>query len=213
MHLIIGRSTDNCMGALTHLFYPWGLFLQAAAIIHFIRRRPDTYWLYIILFLGPIGALVYLFAEVLPDAGLLNQSFKGISRGKRIRALELAILDNPSAGNYEELGLLYLDDGDPSRARAAFSFAANSASARNTRAASMQLANNSEISAISMVQPSLVSAVRPSGATKLFSVDSDGHVVSFPSFRSTSQSRQNSAADFISGYARVRKNVESPVKA
>jgi hypothetical protein len=70
MHLIIGRSTDNCMGALTHLFYPWGLFLQAAAIIHFIRRRPDTYWLYIILFLGPIGALVYLFAEVLPDAGL-----------------------------------------------------------------------------------------------------------------------------------------------
>ena len=108
------------MGALTHLFYPWGLFLQAAAIIHFIRRRPDTYWLYIILFLGPIGALVYFFAEVLPAAGLLNQSFKGISRGKRIKALELAILDNPSAGNFEELGELLIESGNLQSARNAF---------------------------------------------------------------------------------------------
>ncbi len=108
------------MGLLTHLFYPWGLLLQAGAIIHFIRRRPDTYWLYIILFLGPIGAIVYLFAEVFPDAGLLNQSFKGISRRKRIAALELTIRDNPSAGNYEELGELCMDDGQLQRAREAF---------------------------------------------------------------------------------------------
>ena len=108
------------MGLLTHLFYPWGLLLQAAAIIHFIRRRPDTYWLYIILFLGPIGAIVYLFAEVFPDAGLLNQSFKGISRRKHIAALELTIRDNPSAGNYEELGELCMDDGQLARAREAF---------------------------------------------------------------------------------------------
>jgi hypothetical protein len=109
------------MGFLSHLFYPWGLLLQAAAIIHFIRRRPNTYWLYIILFLGPIGAIVYMFAEVFPDAGLLNQSFKGISRRKRIAALELTIRDNPSAGNYEELGELCMDDGQLQRAREAFS--------------------------------------------------------------------------------------------
>ncbi len=108
------------MGLLTHLFYPWGLLLQAGAIIHFIRRRPDTYWLYIILFLGPIGAIVYLFAEVFPDVGLLNQSFKGISRRKRIAALELTIRDNPSAGNFEELGELCMDDGQLQRAREAF---------------------------------------------------------------------------------------------
>ena len=30
---------------------------MALAIVHFIRRRPDTYWLWIILFLGPLGAL------------------------------------------------------------------------------------------------------------------------------------------------------------
>ncbi len=108
------------MGALTHLFYPWGLLLQGAAIIHFIRRRPDTYWLYIILFLGPIGALVYIFAEIVPDASLLNHSLKGMSRRKHIQALELTIRDNPSSGNYEELGELLMEDGKLQLARDAF---------------------------------------------------------------------------------------------
>ena len=49
------------MGLFTGLFYPWGLLLWIAAIIHFIRRRPDTYWIFIILFLGPLGALVEPF--------------------------------------------------------------------------------------------------------------------------------------------------------
>jgi hypothetical protein len=110
------------MGLFSHLLYlgPWGLLLQAAAIIHFIRRRPDTYWLWIIIFLGWIGALVYLFAEAVPDLGLLNNSFKAFPRRKRIRLLETAILDNPSSGNYEELGDLYLDDGKLARAREAY---------------------------------------------------------------------------------------------
>jgi hypothetical protein len=94
--------------------------LQGLAIVHFIRRRPDTYWLFIILFLGPVGAAVYIFIEVLPDVGLLRQSFKVFPRRKRIGALELAIRDNPSAGNWEELGDLYMDDGNLQSARAAF---------------------------------------------------------------------------------------------
>jgi len=108
------------MGALSHLFYPWGFLLQGLAIFHFIRRRPDTWWIYVILFLGPIGALVYLFAEALPDIGLARQSFKVFPRRKRIRQLEIAIQDNPSAGNYEELGDLYIDDGKLPQAREAF---------------------------------------------------------------------------------------------
>lgn len=108
------------MGVLSHLFYPWGLILQGAAIVHFIRRRPDNYWFYVIIFLGPIGALVYIFVEVLPDASLLNQSFKGISRHKRIQSIELAIRDNPSVGNYEELGELLMEDGKLQPAREAF---------------------------------------------------------------------------------------------
>ena len=105
------------MGIFGSLFFPWGILLQALAIVHFIRRRPDTYWPYIILFLGPIGAIVYLFAEAVPDFGLLRQSFKVFPRRKRIRELESAVLDNPSAGNYEELADLYMEDGNFQRAR------------------------------------------------------------------------------------------------
>jgi hypothetical protein len=108
------------VGLLSHFLYPWGLILQGLAIIHFIRRRPDTYWIYIILFLGPIGATIYLFAEALPDIGLLRQSFKGFSRRKRISQLITAIRDNPSTGNYEELGDLYLEEGKLQSARDAF---------------------------------------------------------------------------------------------
>ncbi len=108
------------MGFLGSLFYPWGLLLEAAAIIHFIRRRPDTYWIFIIIFLGPLGALIYLFAEALPDLGILRQSFKTFPRRKRIAQLLLEIHDNPSAGNYEELGDLYMDEGKLQPAREAF---------------------------------------------------------------------------------------------
>jgi hypothetical protein len=102
------------------LFYPYGFVLQAVAILHFVRRRPDGYWLFIILMGGAIGALAYIVIEVIPDAGLLRGAFQIFPRRKRIKELEGAVLDNPSIGNYEELGDLYLDDGQFVRARACF---------------------------------------------------------------------------------------------
>jgi hypothetical protein len=108
------------MGFFGHLLYPWGIILQGLAIVHFIRRRPDNYWFFVIIFLGPLGAIVYLAVEALPDIGLVGQSFKVFPRRKRIRELEAAIRDNPSAGNYEELGDLYMDDSRLAEARAAF---------------------------------------------------------------------------------------------
>jgi len=104
---------------LFYAFSWWSIALRAVAIIHFIRRRPDYYWLWIILFHW-VGALVYIAVEVVPDAGLLRDSFKIFPRRKRIKELEAAILDNPSAGNYEELGDLYLEDAKYVRARACF---------------------------------------------------------------------------------------------
>jgi hypothetical protein len=100
-------------------FYPYGVLLQAVALLHF-ARRPDTYWLFIILMGGAIGALVYIVVQVVPDAGLLRGAFQAFPRGQRIRELEGAVLDNPSIGNYEELGELYLDDQQFARARACF---------------------------------------------------------------------------------------------
>ncbi|PYV52445.1 MAG: hypothetical protein DMG92_01025 [Acidobacteria bacterium] len=114
------------MGFLYSLLFPWNLVLQAIAIVHFIRRRPDNYWLWIILIGGWIGALVYIFAEVLPDFGLLRQSFKVFPRRRRIRDLENIILDNPSAGNYEELADLYLEEKKFARARECYDKAISS---------------------------------------------------------------------------------------
>jgi hypothetical protein len=102
------------------LFYPYGIVLQALAILHFVRRRPDTFWLWVILIGGGVGALVYIAAEVIPDVGLLRGAFQVFPRRKRIKELEAAILDNPSVGNYEELGDLYLDDGRFQKARECF---------------------------------------------------------------------------------------------
>ena len=108
------------MGFLSHLFWPWGVLLQVFAIVHFIRRRPDQVWIWVILFLGPVGAVVYIFAEVIPDVGLLRGSFKLLPRRKRISELRAIVQQNPSAGNWEELGDLLMEDGKTAAAREAF---------------------------------------------------------------------------------------------
>jgi len=102
------------------LFYPYGIVLQALAILHFVRRRPDTYWIWVILMFGGVGALIYFAVEVIPDARLLSGAFEVFPRRKRIKQLEGLILDNPSIGNYEELGDLSLDDSQFGRARDCF---------------------------------------------------------------------------------------------
>jgi len=98
----------------------YGFILQAIAVVHFIRRRPDGFWLWIIILGGGFGALVYIVAEVIPDLGLLRGSFRFFPRWQRIREVEALVQQNPSAGNYEELGGLYLDNGDFARARECF---------------------------------------------------------------------------------------------
>jgi hypothetical protein len=107
----------HVLWGLSHLFYPWGFVLQILALVHVARRRPDNYWIWIILLGGFLGAAAYIVAEVLPDAGLLGNFFAGSGRRSRIQLLETAILDNPSAGNYEELADLLYDQKTYARAR------------------------------------------------------------------------------------------------
>lgn len=102
---------------LSYLFYPWGFILQALALIHALRRRPDTYWYWIILIGGALGALAYIVVEVVPDTRFLGDFFKGFQQRSRIEQLEAAVLDNPSSGNYEELADLLLDQKKYARAR------------------------------------------------------------------------------------------------
>ena len=114
------------MEQLIYIFYRYGILLQAIAIIHFIRRRPENYWLWIIIIGGGLGALVYIFAEVIPDMGLLRGSFQGFPRRRRIQELQGLILDNPSAGNYEELADLYLQEKNYAVARQCYDKAISS---------------------------------------------------------------------------------------
>jgi len=114
------------MGAfLFFAFSWWAILLRVVAIIHFIRRRPDYFWLWIIL-IHWLGALVYICVEVIPDAGLMRQGFKVFPRRKRIHELEAAILDNPSAGNFEELADLYMEEGKYAQARDCYNKAISS---------------------------------------------------------------------------------------
>jgi hypothetical protein len=105
------------MGGLSFLVYPWGLIVQGIALWHFVKRRPENYWIYIIIFGGVLGAGVYVAVEMIPDLGLLGGVFQGLGRRSRISALETQILDNPSAGNLEELAELYFEQGKYGKAR------------------------------------------------------------------------------------------------
>jgi hypothetical protein len=108
------------MFGIGYLFFPWGMILQVLALVHFFRRRPGGFWLFVIFFGGFLGALVYLVVEILPDAGLLRHTYRGYGRRSRIAVVQRDILDNPSAANLEELGQLYWDEKQYAKAREAY---------------------------------------------------------------------------------------------
>ena len=105
-------------------FFGWGFLLQIAALIHWARRRPDTFWIWIIIIGGPIGSIAYFVVE--GDFSGVRNSFKAPSRRRRISMLRAIVRENPSAGNYEELGELLLEEKKWSEARDAFDHALSS---------------------------------------------------------------------------------------
>jgi hypothetical protein len=100
--------------------FRFGFLLQVAAVIHWARNRPDTFWLWIIIIGGFIGALAYFLIAGRPDFAIMGRTLKGPGRRKRIRMLRAMLLDNPSAGNFEELGELLLTEKRYAEARRAF---------------------------------------------------------------------------------------------
>lgn len=91
--------------------------MQGIALWHFVKRRPENYWLFIIIFGGVLGAGVYVLVEMIPDLGRLRGVFQGFGRRSRIHVLETQILDNPSAENLEELAELQFDQKNYTKAR------------------------------------------------------------------------------------------------
>lgn len=94
---------------------PWTL-IQIVAIVHFIRRRPEMFWLWVIIIGGWIGSLVYIFMEMIPDL-TQGKEIGYFARRRRLASAEEQVTANPSAGNYEELADLYLEDGKFEKAR------------------------------------------------------------------------------------------------
>jgi hypothetical protein len=115
-----GASHGSLIGQWIGHLFGYGFLFQVAAVIHWARKRPEAFWLWIIIIGGIIGALAYFLIEGLPDLGNLQRTMRGPGRRKRINVLRVLVIQNPSAGNYEELGELLLDDKQYREARDAF---------------------------------------------------------------------------------------------
>jgi hypothetical protein len=108
------------MEFLLYLLYPLGLILEVVALVHYFKTRPQMYWFYVIVFMGPLGAAIYLGMNALPDSITTVQAIRGVPQQKRTNELEAKVEENPSAANFEELGDLYMTGGHLEKARAAF---------------------------------------------------------------------------------------------
>jgi len=112
--------------SLLPYIFGYGFIFQLIAIVHCVRQGRDRFWIWIIIIGGLLGALAYFLVEFLPDWHNVKRSFTGVARRKRIAALRAMVRDNPSAGNYEELGELLMQQRRWSEAREAFDHALKS---------------------------------------------------------------------------------------
>jgi len=69
------------------------------------------------IFGGVLGAGVYVVAEMIPDLGLLRGTFPGFAGARGFKTSKFRFLDNPSAGNLEELAELYFEQKKYAKAR------------------------------------------------------------------------------------------------
>jgi hypothetical protein len=116
------------MDSLLFNLYSYGFILQIVCVVHWVRRRPEFYWLWIIIIGGALGSIAYIIIEMLPDI-MRGGAFSNINffeRRKRINQLEAVIRDNPAPGNLEDLGLMYLEDGKFAKAKECYDRAISS---------------------------------------------------------------------------------------
>lgn len=100
------------------LFNPWtlGVVFQVLMIVHFIRNRPETYWFFVILFLGPLGAGAYFVIEVLPGMRWKMPAIERWERSRRRKWLENIVSETPSQEALGELAAICAKEGDHTRA-------------------------------------------------------------------------------------------------
>lgn len=97
---------------------PWslGVLLQVLMIVHFLRNRPENYWFFVILFLGPLGAAAYFFIEVLPGIRWKMPAVERWERRRRKMWLEKLVSEAPSQEALGELARICAKEGEHTRA-------------------------------------------------------------------------------------------------
>ena len=99
-------------------FEHWYLstFFQAAMVIHWVRVRPELYWLWIIILFGPIGAAIYFFVEVLPTIRWKLPAIERLERRRRKAHLERVVADSPTQESLSQLARICAMEGEQERA-------------------------------------------------------------------------------------------------
>jgi len=99
------------------MFNPFSLIFQVLMLVHFFRTRPEGYWFFIIIFFGPIGALIYFFVEVLPGFNWKAPPvFQRFERGRRKQWLESMVAESPSVEAITELAQIRAAEGEDAAA-------------------------------------------------------------------------------------------------
>jgi len=93
-----------------------GVLFQALMLVHFFRRRPEGYWFFVIVFLGPVGSLIYFLVEVLPDLRVKPPVFARMERKRRRQWLEHMAGESPSLATLQELAEICAAEQDHARA-------------------------------------------------------------------------------------------------
>ena len=111
-------TLPNCGGQTEMFHFPWYLsaLFQALMLVHYFRKRPEGYWFFVIIFPGPLGALIYFVLEVVPDLRVKPPWLARIERGRRRQWLEQRVQEAPALENVQELGEIRAAEGEHARA-------------------------------------------------------------------------------------------------
>lgn len=89
---------------------------QIAMIVHWVRVRPEFYWLWIIILLGPLGATIYFVVEVVPTIRWKLPAIERLERRRRKERLERVVSDSPTQESLARLAGICAIEGDQARA-------------------------------------------------------------------------------------------------
>jgi len=88
-----------------------GVVFQVLMIVHFFRTRPEYYWFFVILFLGPLGSLVYFVVEVVPGLRAELPVIDRFKRKRRQQWLEGMVAETPTQEACADLAKIYAGEG------------------------------------------------------------------------------------------------------